>query len=115
MLAIVVGVVVALRGGFDRDPAEVLARRLVPHADRGLGVDAVYLRVVATPVLRLARLVAFLDTEVIDAYVRGTAVATRAAGWAGARAFRGERPSSAVGLVLAAVVVLGLAGVLAWS
>jgi len=47
--------------------------------------------------------------------VRGTAVATRAAGWAGARAFRGERPSSAVGLVLAAVVVLGLAGVLAWS
>ena len=115
VLAIVVGVVVALRGGFDRDPAEVLAPRLVPHADRGLGVDALYLRLVATPVLRLARLVAFLDTEVIDAYVRGTAVATRAAGWAGARAFRGERPSSAVGLVLAAVVVLGLAGVLAWS
>ena len=87
----------------------------VPHADRGLGVDALYLRLVADPVLRLARLVAFLDTEVIDAYVRGTAVVTRAAGWAGTRAFRGERPSSAVGLVLAAVVVLGVAGVLAWS
>jgi NADH-quinone oxidoreductase subunit L len=115
VLAIVVGVAVALRGGFDRDPAEVLVPRLVPHADRGLGVDALYLRVVATPVLRLARLVAFLDTEVIDAYVRGTAVVTRAAGWAGSRAFRGERPSSAVGLVLAAVVVLGVAGVLAWS
>ena len=115
VLAIVVGGVVALRGGLDRDPAEVLTPRLVPHADRGLGVDALYLRLVAVPVLRLARLVAFLDTEVIDAYVRGTAVATRAAGWAGARAFRGERPSSAVGLVLAAVVVLGLAGVLAWS
>ena len=115
VLAIVVGGVVALRGGLDRDPAEVLVPRLVPHADRGLGVDALYLRLVAAPVLRLARLVAFLDTEVIDAYVRGTAVATRAAGWAGARAFRGERPSSAVGLVLAAVVVLGLAGVLAWS
>ena len=115
VLAIVVGVVVALRGGFDRDPAQVLVPRLVPHADRGLGVDALYLRLVATPVLKLARLVAFLDTEVIDAYVRGTAVATRAAGWAGGRAFRGERPSSAVGLVLAAVVVLGLAGVLAWS
>jgi NADH-quinone oxidoreductase subunit L len=115
VLAIVVGVVVALRGGFDRDPAEALVPRLVPHADRGLGVDALYLRLVANPVLRIARLVAFLDTEVIDAYVRGTAVATRAAGWAGTRAFRGERPSSAVGLVLAAVVVLGLAGVLAWS
>jgi len=115
VLAIVVGVVVALRGGFDRDPAEALVPRLVPHADRGLGVDALYLRLVANPVLRIARLVAFLDTEVIDAYVRGTAVATRAAGWAGTRAFRGERPSSAVGLVLGAVVVLGLAGVLAWS
>ena len=115
VLAIAVGVTVALRGGFDRDPAEVLTPWLVPHADRGLGVDALYLRLVATPVLKLARLVAFLDTEVIDAYVRGTAVVTRAAGWAGTRAFRGERPASAVGLVLAAVVVLGLAGVLAWS
>ena len=115
VLAIVVGVAVALRGGFDRDPAEVLVPRLIPHADRGLGVDALYVRLVADPVLWLARLVAFLDTEVIDAYVRGTAVATRAAGWAGGRAFRGERPSSAVGLVVAAVVVLGLAGVLAWS
>ena len=115
VLAIVVGVVVALRSGFDSDPAEVLVPRLVPHADRGLGVDALYLRLVATPVLRLAHLAAFLDVEVIDAYVRGTAVVTRAAGWAGGRAFRGERPGSAVGLVLAAVVVLGLAGVLAWS
>ena len=91
VLAIVVGVAVALRGGFDRDPAEVLVPRLIPHADRGLGVDALYVRLVADPVLWLARLVAFVDTEVIDAYVRGTAVATRAAGWAGGRAFRGER------------------------
>ena len=73
VLAIVVGAVVALRGGVDRDPAQVLVPRLIPHADRGLGVDALYLRLVAMPVLRLARLAAFLDTEVIDAYVRGTA------------------------------------------
>ena len=115
VLAVAVGVAAALRGGFDRDPAEVLAPRLVPHADRGLGVDALYLRLVAHPVLRLARLVSFLDTEVIDAYVRGTAVAARAAGWVGTRSHRGERPSSAVGLVLAAVVVLGVTGVLVWS
>jgi NADH-quinone oxidoreductase subunit L len=114
LLVIVVGVGAALRGGLDRDPAQVLAPRLVPHADAGLGADALYRRLVATPVLALARLVAFLDTEVVDLYVRGTAVATRAAGWAGARAHHGERPSSAVGLVLAAVVVLGLVGVLAW-
>jgi NADH-quinone oxidoreductase subunit L len=115
VLVVGVGVAVALRGGFDRDPAEVLARRFVPLADRGLGVDALYRRLVARPVLRLARVVAFVDTEVVDAYVRGAAVATRAAGWAGARLHRRERPSAGVGLVLGAVVVLGFVGVLAWS
>ena len=114
-LVVVAGVVVALRGGLDRDPADVLARRFVPHADRGLGADTAYLRLVANPVLALARVVAFLDTNVVDAYVRGTAVATRVAGWAGTRAHRGERAASAVGLVLAGVVVLGVAGVLVWS
>lgn len=114
-LVIGVGAAVALRGGFDRDPAEVLARRFVPAADAGLGVDALYRRLVARPVLRLARVVAFVDSEVVDGYVRGTAVVTRAAGWAGVRLHRGERPSAGVGLVLAAVVLLGLAGVLAWS
>ena len=114
-LAVLVGVLVALRGGFDRDPADVLVPRFIPLADRGLGADAAYRRLVAEPVLALARLVSFLDTEVVDAYVRGTAVATRVAGRAGARAHRGERPGSAVGLVLAALVLLGLAGVLAWS
>ncbi|MGL4176544.1 MAG: NADH-quinone oxidoreductase subunit 5 family protein [Dermatophilaceae bacterium] len=112
---VLVGIGVALRGGFDRDPAEVLARRFMPAADAGLGVDALSVRLVVRPVFAVARLAAFLDTEVVDAYVRGTAVATRAAGWAGARLHRGERPGSAVGLVLAALVVLGLAGVLAWS
>lgn len=113
LVIIAVGVVAALRGGFDRDPAQVLVPRLMPHADAGLGADALYRTAVVTPVLALARLVAFLDTEVVDLYVRGTAGLTRAAGWAGARAHRGERPSSAVGLVLAAVVVLAIVGVLA--
>ncbi|MGL5865581.1 MAG: NADH-quinone oxidoreductase subunit 5 family protein [Dermatophilaceae bacterium] len=114
MFVVLVGIGVALRGGFDRDPAEVLARRFVPAADCGLGVDAFSVRFVVRPVFAVARLAAFLDTEVVDAYVRGTAVATRAGGWAGARLHRGERPGSAVGLVLAALVVLGLAGVWVW-
>ncbi len=120
VLAIGVGVALTLRGGFDRDPAEVILPRLVPHADRGLGADTAYRRLVAQPVMALARTVAFLDTEVVDAYVRGTAVATRLAGWTGTRLQRGERPSSAIGLVVAAVValgtvvVLGASGVVAW-
>ena len=114
-LAVLVGVGVALRGGLDRDPAEVLVPRFIPLADRGLGVDTGYVRLVAVPVLAVARLVAVLDTAVVDASVRGAARGTRAAGRAGGRAHRGERPGSAVGLVLAAVVVLGIAGVLAWS
>ena len=86
VLAIAVGVTVALRGGFDRDPAEVLhAVGFVPHADRGLGVDA------PVPAASSRRPVLtgwhgwspFLDPEVIDAYVRGTPSSTRAAGWAG--------------------------------
>lgn len=113
LLIIAVGVAAALRGGLDKDPAQVLAARLVPHADAGLGADALYRAVAVTPILALARVVAFLDTEVVDLYVRGTAVATRAAGWVGARAHHGERPSSAIGLVLGAVVVLALVGVLA--
>ena len=115
VLVVAVGVLVALRGGFDRDPAEVLARRFVPVADRGLGADGLYRRFVARPVLRLARVVAFVDTEVVDGYVRGAAVSTRVAGWAGERLHRGERPSAGVGLVLGAVVVLAALGVLAWS
>ncbi len=115
LLAIGVGVGLTLRGGFDRDPAEVLLPRFMPHADRGLGADTAYRRLVAQPVMSLARTVAFLDTEVIDAYVRGTAVATRVAGWTGTRLQRGERPSSAIGLVIGAVVVLGTVVVLSAS
>lgn len=115
LLVVGVGVGVALRGGFDRDPAEVLARRFTPAADAGLGVDLLYRRAVARPVLRLARVVAFVDTEVVDAYVRGAGTAARVAGWAGTRLHRGQRPSAGVGLVLGGVVVLAAVGVLAWS
>jgi NADH-quinone oxidoreductase subunit L len=115
LLVIGVGAAVALRGGFDRDPIDVLARRLTPVADAGLGADRLYVRWAARPLVRVARVVAFLDTEVIDAYVRGAAAGARAAGWAGARLHRGERPSAAVGLVLGGVAVLAVAGVIAWS
>ena len=85
-------------------------RRPVPaRVDSGLGVDGVYQRLVARPVTALARLVVVLDRDVIDAYVRGTVVATRAAGGRAA-APRGERPSGRSG-VLCGVLALGVVGV----
>ena len=98
------------RPGRGPRPPPRAARRPGPRRRHGLPSGSWPRRCSRSP-----GVVAFLDTEVVDAYVRATAVATRVAGWAGARAHRGERPASAVGLVLAAVVVLGLAGVLAWS
>ena len=68
-------VAVALRGGFDRDPAEVLAAGSSRTPTAGWASTRSTCASWPRPVLRLARLVAFLDTEVIDAYVRGTAVA----------------------------------------
>ena len=63
------------------DAAVRLGARATAAFDDGLGVDGVYQRLVARPVTALARLVVVLDRDVIDAYVRGTVVATR---WAGA-------------------------------
>ena len=70
VLLITVGVSVAWRAGLRGDPAEELAGRFIPYADRGLGVDRLYTDLVARPVLAAAAVARFLDTEVIDAYVR---------------------------------------------
>ena len=115
LLVVAVGVGLTQRAGFDRDPAEVFAARFIPMADAGLGVDSLYRRLVAAPVLALARLVAFLDREVVDAYVRGVAVSARVGGWLGERAHRGERPASGIALVVGGVLVLAATGVIAWS
>ena len=114
-LVVVVGVAVALRGGFDRDPAEVLARGSSRSPTGVWAPTRPTVRLVAAPVLALARCRRLPRHRGRRRLRARHGVATRAAGWAGARAHRGERPGSAVGLVLAAVVVLGLAGVLAWS
>ncbi|HYN28330.1 MAG TPA: proton-conducting transporter membrane subunit [Dermatophilaceae bacterium] len=115
LLLVALGAAAAWLLGRGGDLAERLPARLVTAADDGLGADRAYLAVVARPVLGLARLVAFLDREVVDGYVAATGLAARAAGGLGARASRPERPS--VGLGLLAVGLLGAlaVGVLAWS
>jgi NADH-quinone oxidoreductase subunit L len=98
----------------DPDPAQRLVGSRIPLFDNGFGVDRLYIAVVAKPVLSLARLVVFLDREVVDAYVRGTAATAAWSGRAGARAHATERAASGLAWVVAGVVAVALAGVALW-
>ena len=70
-----------------------LGARATAAFDGGLGVDGVYQRAGAPGrCTALARLVVVLDRDVVDAYVRGTAVATR---WAGVGAERAHTAPAA--------------------
>ena len=96
------------------DPAVRLVGSRMPLFDTGFGVDRLYLVAVARPVLALARLVVFLDREVVDAYVRGAAVAATVSGRSGQRAHSAERAASGLAWVVAGVVAVALAGVALW-
>ena len=95
------------------DAAVRLGPAVAAAFDGGLGVDGVYQHLVARPVTALARLVVVLDRDVIDAYVRGTAVATR---WAGVGAERAHtrKPSQGLVWVLCGVLAVGLVGMGLW-
>jgi NADH-quinone oxidoreductase subunit L len=116
-LLLITGAAVAVRrltaAEGNGDAAVRLGARVTSVLDRGLGVDGVYQLLVARPVTALARLVVLLDRDVIDAYVRGTTVATR---WAGAGAARAHtrRPSQGLVWVLCGVLAVGVAGVSLW-
>ena len=94
------------------DAAVRLGANRMALFDRGLGADGVYVAV-ASGVVQLARIVVRADREVIDAYVRGTVVATRWAGIASQRAHTGK-PSSYLVWLMAGVLAVGLAGVTLW-
>ncbi len=96
------------------DPAVRVVGPRMAWFDAGLGVDRLYVAAVATPVLALARLVVFLDREVVDAYVRGAALTARLGGRAGDRGHRTERAASGLAWVVAGVVAVALAGVALW-
>jgi NADH-quinone oxidoreductase subunit L len=116
-LLLIAGAVVAVRAvplASDPDPASRLLGERRARFDAGFGVDRLYLAVVARPVTRLAHLVVFLDREVVDAYVRGTAVATRWSASGGQRAHDRERAASGLAWVVAGAVAVALAGVALW-
>jgi len=80
--------------------------------DRGFGTDGVYVAV-ASRVVQLARIVVVADREVIDAYVRGTVVATRWVGIASERAHT-RKPSSYLVWLLLGLLAVGVSGVTLW-
>jgi NADH-quinone oxidoreductase subunit L len=94
------------------DAADRLGAGRMALFDRGFGADGVYVAAVS-PVVRLARVVVNADRDVIDAYVRGTVVATRWAGLASERAHTGK-PSSYLVWLLFGLLAVGLAGVTLW-
>ncbi|MEO6414275.1 MAG: proton-conducting transporter membrane subunit [Pedococcus sp.] len=114
-ILLIVGAGLAVRSRADgEDPAVQIVGARMALFDNGFGVDRLYVDYVARPVVALAHLVVFLDREVVDAYVRGAAVATRLGGTAGARAHRAERATSGLAWVVAGVVAVALAGVALW-
>lgn len=113
VLLVAVGCGLAFALGRTGDPGVRFAGRRAALVDRGLGVDRVYAGLGAA-VVALARVVAFLDTEVIDGYVRGGAVVARVGGFVGERAHRTERVRLGPWLVVAGLVLALAVGVLAW-
>ncbi len=98
------------------DPALLAAARLRPVSSRAhpLAADHLYLVVVARPVLALARFVTVLDRDVIDAYVRGTALSARLLGRGGQRVHAAERAASGVVWVAVGVLVVAVTGAALW-
>jgi len=94
------------------DAADLLGARRMALFDKGFGADGVYVAVVS-PVVKLARVVVTADREVIDAYVRGTVVATRWAGIVGERAHT-RKPSSYLVWLLFGLLAVGVSGVTLW-
>ncbi|WP_369211200.1 NADH-quinone oxidoreductase subunit 5 family protein [Streptomyces flavofungini] len=93
------------------DPGRLLLGPLHRHAAAGFRLDAVYATLFVRPVQAAARLVRFLDREVVDTYVRGAGTAPR---WLGAAVRRAQTGNvqTYLSALLAGTVVLAVAAVL---
>lgn len=92
------------------DPGRLLLGPLHRHAATGFHLDALYVALFVRPVQAAARLVRFLDREVVDTYVRGSALGARLLGTAVRRAQTGN-VQTYVSALLAGSLVLAVAAV----
>ncbi|MBD3009179.1 NADH-quinone oxidoreductase subunit L [Streptomyces sp. 5-10] len=93
------------------DPGRLLLGPLHRHAAVGFHLDTVYSALFVRPVRAAARLVRFLDREVVETYVRGAGGAPRLLGAAVRRAQTGN-VQTYLGALLAGSLVLAVAAVL---
>ncbi|QEV19599.1 NADH-quinone oxidoreductase subunit L [Streptomyces alboniger] len=93
------------------DPGRLLLGPLHRHAAAGFRLDAAYAVLFVRPVQAAARLVRFLDREVVETYVRGAGTAPR---WLGAAVRRAQTGNvqTYLSALLAGTVVLAVAAVL---
>ncbi|MFJ3968383.1 NADH-quinone oxidoreductase subunit L [Streptomyces parvus] len=92
------------------DPGRLLLGPLHRHAVTGFHLDALYTALFVRPVRAGARLVRFLDREVVDTYVNGTGSVTRLLGTAVRRAQTGN-VQTYVSALLAGSLALAVAAV----
>ncbi|GAA0442228.1 NADH-quinone oxidoreductase subunit L [Streptomyces olivaceiscleroticus] len=93
------------------DPGRLLLGPLHAPATCGFHLDAVYTTLFVRPVRAAARLVRFLDREVVDTYVHGAGTGARWLGTAVRRAQTGN-VQTYLGALLAGSLVLAVAAVL---
>ncbi|MEW1888499.1 MULTISPECIES: NADH-quinone oxidoreductase subunit L [unclassified Streptomyces] len=92
------------------DPGRLLLGPLHRHAATGFHLDALYVALFVRPVQAAARLVRFLDREVVETYVRGSATGARWLGTAVRRAQTGN-VQTYLSALLAGSLVLAVAAV----
>jgi NADH-quinone oxidoreductase subunit L len=90
------------------DPGRLLLGPLHRHAAAGFHLDALYDRLFVAPVRAGAQLVAFLDREVVDTYVRGAGTAP---GWLGSAVRRTQTGNvqTYLSALLAGSIILAIA------
>ncbi|MFJ6214310.1 NADH-quinone oxidoreductase subunit L [Streptomyces sp. NPDC092296] len=87
------------------DPASSLLGPLLTPATRGFGVDRAYTVLFVRPFTAGARLVRFLDREVVEGYVNGTGLGARLLGAAVRRAQTGNAQTYLSALLAGAVII----------